>query len=375
MWRAIRYGLDGRLLDLEAPRDRGVPRRGGARPAATRGPASDVAPARAQRRPAPAPHDRRRRDARGGVRRVRAGDPGHITTAGGDRAHEPAVSSPRRSCAQLEAEMERITVDDVLLQTIVTLLNLAARKAGLGAPPGEEPERDWEQVRQAIEGARALLPLLEPRHGEQLGPVRDTLSRLQMVYAQQRGRRPRPAPPASRPAEPPPPKPGDAGPGAALRAPLDPRPVSAPTRSTASLATLPPLPAAAPTAAAAAFACVQGARTACVREEPDSSEVSLSDFLADHGVVVALVCALRAVVYGVVTSRSLLALSPGNETMRALSAAIQEGASAYLRRQYTTIAHRRRRPVRRADPAPEHRGRDRLRDRRPRSRRRPASSA
>jgi K(+)-stimulated pyrophosphate-energized sodium pump len=64
----------------------------------------------------------------------------------------------------------------------------------------------------------------------------------------------------------------------------------------------------------------------------------LSDFLSDHGVVVALVCALFAVAYGLLTSRSLLALSPGNETMRGLSAAIQEGASAYLRRQYTTIA-------------------------------------
>jgi K(+)-stimulated pyrophosphate-energized sodium pump len=64
----------------------------------------------------------------------------------------------------------------------------------------------------------------------------------------------------------------------------------------------------------------------------------LSDFLTEHGVVVALVCALAAVGYGVVTSRSLLALSPGNEVMRGLSAAIQEGASAYLRRQYTTIA-------------------------------------
>jgi K(+)-stimulated pyrophosphate-energized sodium pump len=64
----------------------------------------------------------------------------------------------------------------------------------------------------------------------------------------------------------------------------------------------------------------------------------LSEFLTDHGVVVALVCALAAVAYGLVTSRALLALSPGNETMRGLSAAIQEGASAYLRRQYTTIA-------------------------------------
>ena len=88
---------------------------------------------------------------------------------------------------QLEAEMERISVDDVLIQTTVTLLNLAARKAGLGAPPGQGPEPDWEQVRQAIEGARALLPLLEQRHAEQLGPVRETLSRLQLAYAQQAG--------------------------------------------------------------------------------------------------------------------------------------------------------------------------------------------
>ena len=102
---------------------------------------------------------------------------------------------------QLEQEMERITVDDVLIQTTVTLLNLAARKAGLAAPPGEGPAPDWEQVRQAIEGARALLPLLEERHGDQLGPVRDTLARLQMIYAQQAGGA-APAP-SDRPGEPP----------------------------------------------------------------------------------------------------------------------------------------------------------------------------
>jgi hypothetical protein len=87
---------------------------------------------------------------------------------------------------QIEAEMERITVDDVLLQTLVTLLNLAARKAGLASPPGEGPKPDLEQMRQAIDGARAILPLVEERHAEQLGPVRDTLSQLQMAYAQLR---------------------------------------------------------------------------------------------------------------------------------------------------------------------------------------------
>jgi K(+)-stimulated pyrophosphate-energized sodium pump len=64
----------------------------------------------------------------------------------------------------------------------------------------------------------------------------------------------------------------------------------------------------------------------------------LTSFLTHHGALVALVCAAAAIVYGAVTSRSLLALSPGNERMQAISAAVQEGASAYLNRQYTTIA-------------------------------------
>jgi hypothetical protein len=83
----------------------------------------------------------------------------------------------------LEAELEKLTVDDVLLQTVVTLLNLGARKAGLA----EGSQADLPQVKQAIDAARALLPLLEERHAEQLGPVRDALSRLQMAYVQKSG--------------------------------------------------------------------------------------------------------------------------------------------------------------------------------------------
>ena len=64
----------------------------------------------------------------------------------------------------------------------------------------------------------------------------------------------------------------------------------------------------------------------------------MSSFLTNHGVVVALVCAACAVVYGLVTTRALLALSPGNERMQSISRAVQEGARAYLNRQYTTIA-------------------------------------
>jgi K(+)-stimulated pyrophosphate-energized sodium pump len=63
----------------------------------------------------------------------------------------------------------------------------------------------------------------------------------------------------------------------------------------------------------------------------------LSTFLTHHGVLVALVGAAAAILYGAITSRSLLALSPGNERMQSISAAVQEGARAYLNRQYTTI--------------------------------------
>ena len=109
----------------------------------------------------------------------------------------------------LEAELEKLTVDDVLLQTVVTLLNLGARKAGLV----EGTQADLPQVKQAIDAARALLPLVEPRHGEQLGPVRDALSRLQMAYVQQSGGEPpqepqEPQQPAAEQA----PKPGEPGP-------------------------------------------------------------------------------------------------------------------------------------------------------------------
>ncbi len=64
----------------------------------------------------------------------------------------------------------------------------------------------------------------------------------------------------------------------------------------------------------------------------------MTSFLTHHGVIVALVCAGAAILYGALTARGLLALSPGNERMREISAAVQEGARAYLNRQYTTIA-------------------------------------
>jgi K(+)-stimulated pyrophosphate-energized sodium pump len=64
----------------------------------------------------------------------------------------------------------------------------------------------------------------------------------------------------------------------------------------------------------------------------------LTDFLTDYGVVLALVCAAAAVIYGLIVTQRLLAKPAGNDRMREISGAVQEGAQAYLNRQYTIIA-------------------------------------
>ena len=51
-----------------------------------------------------------------------------------------------------------------------------------------------------------------------------------------------------------------------------------------------------------------------------------------------LACGIVALIYGGLLVRELLALSPGTKEMQDIAAAIQEGANAYLNRQYTTIA-------------------------------------
>ena len=92
--------------------------------------------------------------------------------------------------AAYEAELARLTTTDMIAQSAVSLLNLGARRIGpppgAETPPGESPggERDLEQVRDAIDGSMALLAILERRiPAEQLRPLRDALSRLQMAYA------------------------------------------------------------------------------------------------------------------------------------------------------------------------------------------------
>ncbi|MEA2381200.1 MAG: hypothetical protein QOH72_1171 [Solirubrobacteraceae bacterium] len=142
----------------------------------------------------------------------------------GDPGREPTEEELR---AAYEAELKRIRVEDIIVQTLVSLINLGGRRAGF--VPGAEDERDLDQVRLAIEGVRALMPLVESELGPEAKTIREALAQLQMLYARlSGGGEPGPGPGAGPPAESeagPPPPGGEQPPGAA---PEDPSKSGAP---------------------------------------------------------------------------------------------------------------------------------------------------
>lgn len=84
--------------------------------------------------------------------------------------------------AAWEEQLRQVSATDLIIQTAVSLVNLAGRR--LGTAPGTENERDLAQVRDAIDAIRALVPILERgAAAETLGPLRDAISALQMEYA------------------------------------------------------------------------------------------------------------------------------------------------------------------------------------------------
>lgn len=90
------------------------------------------------------------------------------------------MSEPTEEQIQaFEEQLKRLRVEDVLVQTLVTLVNIGARRLGL---TGEPDTRDVQQAQMAIEGARALMPLVP---GDELGPIRDALSQLQMAFTRE----------------------------------------------------------------------------------------------------------------------------------------------------------------------------------------------
>lgn len=78
----------------------------------------------------------------------------------------------------LEAQMREIRVEDLLTQTVASVLNLSARRIV------KEDEIDLEQARIGIEAVRAIVALLPSEVAE---AIREPLSQVQMLYAQRSG--------------------------------------------------------------------------------------------------------------------------------------------------------------------------------------------
>ncbi|HEY7619767.1 MAG TPA: hypothetical protein VH834_08345 [Solirubrobacteraceae bacterium] len=102
-----------------------------------------------------------------------------------EQQQQPRQPTEDELRAAYEEQLKQIRVDDVLVQTVLSLINLGSLRAGL--VPGNESEADPAQLRQAIEGVRALLPLVEPALGADARQIRDAVSRLQMEYARLAG--------------------------------------------------------------------------------------------------------------------------------------------------------------------------------------------
>lgn len=138
--------------------------------------------------------------------------------------------------AALQQELSRVRVEQIVVESALTILNVSIMRAGL--VPGSENERDFEQVRIGIDAVRALLPQVEALAGpEQTRPIRDALSQLQMVYVQGAGGAAGPA--AAAPGEPAPGGEPEATPGTAAgsapQPPQEPREGPGPAQSSGRL--------------------------------------------------------------------------------------------------------------------------------------------
>ncbi len=79
---------------------------------------------------------------------------------------------------QLIEALRRVKVDDVLVQTVATLVNLAGQK--LSVPEAKDPV----EAKKAIDAARAMTPLLSD---DAAAAVRDALAQVQMLYVKETG--------------------------------------------------------------------------------------------------------------------------------------------------------------------------------------------
>jgi Domain of unknown function (DUF1844) len=92
-------------------------------------------------------------------------------------ADEDAQPSEAELMEQLEAELKKLKVGDVLVQTIFTISSLGYRRLG-------EEDRDLDQARLAIEALRALVPVLKDTVSDQVTRDFDQMvANMQLAYA------------------------------------------------------------------------------------------------------------------------------------------------------------------------------------------------
>lgn len=89
--------------------------------------------------------------------------------------------------AAYEEQMRNIRVEEVLVQSLASFIELGGRRAGLAGAPEQAGEPDLDQLGLAIEVIRALQPLAKPLLGPNASQVDQALSQLQVAFAQQAG--------------------------------------------------------------------------------------------------------------------------------------------------------------------------------------------
>ena len=104
-----------------------------------------------------------------------AGEAEKPPVSGRSRSENPSEEQLR---AELEEEIKRVSVEDVVLQSVVSILNLSARRIA------KDDERDLDQAKVGIDAARAVVDLVKSDAQPQL---RQAISEIQVLYAKHAG--------------------------------------------------------------------------------------------------------------------------------------------------------------------------------------------
>ncbi len=96
----------------------------------------------------------------------------------GDPEAEQMTPEQEQMLRQMEEEMRKVRVQDLVAQSVVSILNLSYRRIA------KEDERDLEQARVGIEAIRGMVDVLDP---ESQREIKNALSQVQVLYAQQVG--------------------------------------------------------------------------------------------------------------------------------------------------------------------------------------------